>query len=64
MDPTGETTGAASKTRVLHEHCAISMLVIGMGTGRRIIVVVSISKSLLLLMPVSMSYGGNWVMTR
>jgi hypothetical protein len=54
MDPTGETTGAAGKTRVLHEHCAISMLVIGMGTGRRIIVVVSISKSLLLLMPVGM----------
>jgi hypothetical protein len=54
MDPTGETTGATGKTRVLHEHCTISMLVIGMGTGRRITIVVSISKPLLLLMPVGM----------
>ena len=36
------------------DHCVVAMQIVGAGTGRRIIVVVSIFKSLLLPIPVGM----------
>ena len=40
--------------QVPRDHCAVSMLGIGVGASRRVTAIFSISKSLLLVMPVGM----------